>query len=133
MHPPHRLLRVLVVDDRRDCRESLALLVRLWGHDVREAPDGPGALREAQSFRPEAVLLDIGLPGLDGCEVARRLRQMPEARGALLLAVTGYGRDEDVRRCREAGFALHLVKPIDPEQLRALLGEVPGPEEGPCG
>ena len=114
-------LRVLVVDDNRDAAVSLAMLVEVWGHTVHTACDGPGALAEARIFRPNVVLLDIGLPGMDGYEVARRLRGPDCSANVLLVAVTGYGQDEDRRRSQEAGFALHLVKPVEPGLLREIL------------
>jgi signal transduction histidine kinase/CheY-like chemotaxis protein len=113
--------RVLVVDDNADAAESLAVLLRMSGHEVEVAYNGPTALEAADSFRPEVVLLDIGLPELDGYEVARRLRENPRTQAALLIAVSGYGQDTDRDRSREAGFAHHLVKPIDFADLRALL------------
>jgi signal transduction histidine kinase len=113
--------RVLVVDDNGDAAESLALLLRLAGHEARVAHDGPGALKEAEAFPPDAVLLDIGLPGMDGYEVARRLRRLEGARSATLVAVTGYGQDDDLRRSKEAGFDHHLIKPVDPSTLYDLL------------
>ncbi len=120
-------LRVLVVDDYPDTRAALRILLRLWGHDSREAADGPCALRTARDFRPDVALLDLGLPGdIDGCEVARRLRSDEALRGVLLIAITGFGREADVERCREAGFNDHLLKPFDPEQLKSLLGRHAG-------
>jgi signal transduction histidine kinase/DNA-binding response OmpR family regulator len=113
--------RVLVVDDNTDGAESLALLLQLAGHEVRIAHNGPQALDSVESFAPQLVLLDIGLPGMDGYEVARRLRTKPNLEGMLLVALTGYGREEDVRRSREAGFHHHLVKPADPTALANLL------------
>jgi CheY-like chemotaxis protein len=113
--------KVLVVDDNIDAAMSLAMLLRIWGHQVRTADDGPAALDAAAEFQPDAVLLDIGLPGMDGYEVAQRLRQQPSTMQVLLIAVTGYGQDADRRRSREAGFDHHLVKPVDPETLRPLL------------
>jgi PAS domain S-box-containing protein len=118
---PRRPRRVLIVDDNQDAAESLALLLQLRGHDVRTALDGPGGLEAADAFGPEVVLLDIGLPGMDGYEVARQLRQRPAGRATMLVAVTGYGGDEDRRRSREAGFDHHLVKPTDPETVVDLL------------
>jgi CheY-like chemotaxis protein len=114
-------LRVLVVDDCPDTRQSLCVLLDLWGHEVRAAADGPAALAEASAFGPEVVLLDIGLPGLDGYEVARRLRRQPGTARALLVAVTGYGQEQDVARARQAGFDHHLVKPCEPGVLKGLL------------
>ncbi|HEX8200363.1 MAG TPA: PAS domain S-box protein, partial [Isosphaeraceae bacterium] len=123
--PPRR--RVLVVDDNVDAATSLAkLLARLMGQEVRVAHDGPDALGLAGEFRPEVVLLDIGMPGMDGYEVARRLRGRPECERALLVALTGWGQEEDRRRSHAAGFDLHLVKPVDPELLRSLLSQPGG-------
>ncbi len=116
--PPRR---VLVVDDNVDSAESLALLLRLKGHEVETAHDGPAALEKAGSFHPEVVLLDIGLPGLDGYQVASRLRQRRRTARALLVAVTGYGQEEDQRLSREAGFDHHLTKPVDLPVIYALL------------
>jgi len=96
-------------------------MLRLSGNDVEVAYDGLSALSTAQSFRPEAVVLDIGLPGMDGYEVARRLRARPETSEALIVAVTGYGQNEDRERSRAAGFDHHLVKPIESEVLLKLL------------
>jgi signal transduction histidine kinase/DNA-binding response OmpR family regulator len=114
--------RVLIVDDNEDGADSLARLLRLDGHTVRLAHNGPAALTVAKDFRPDAVVLDIGLPGMDGYEVARRLRCQPDSRGALLIAVTGYGRDEDRLLAHQAGFDYHFVKPADLEVLRQALG-----------
>jgi PAS domain S-box-containing protein len=113
--------RVLVVDDNDDAASSQAAVLRLMGHDVRSAPEGWSALEMAASFRPELVLLDIGMPGLDGYEVCRRLRAQPWGAGAMIVAVTGWGQEADKRRAREAGFDLHLTKPMDPAALAALL------------
>jgi PAS domain S-box-containing protein len=113
--------RVLLVDDNVDAAESLALLLRLQGHDVRVAHDGPAALRAVAAERPEVVFLDIGMPGMDGYEVCRRLRQLRGVDGVRVVALTGWGQDEDRRRSREAGFDLHLVKPVEPEALHEVL------------
>jgi CheY-like chemotaxis protein len=113
-------LRVLVVDDHRDAAESLARFVTLLGHEARTAGDGHAALDIAEEYRPELVLCDIGLPGIDGHEVARRLRAAYQDT-MRLVAVTGHGRDEDFERSRESGFDEHVVKPVDPDMLRRLL------------
>ncbi len=118
---PHHRRRVLVVEDNADAAESLASLLTLEGFDVRAAHDGLTAIHLARSFRPEVVLLDIGLPGMDGYEVARRLRQEDGLKQALLVALTGYGQDQDRRRSAEAGFDHHLVKPVSPSLLEDLL------------
>lgn len=114
-------LRVLVVDDNRDSAESLAKIVAMSGHQVRVAYNGEDALVAAESDPPDLVLLDIGLPGINGYEVAERIRRDPRLREAKLVAVTGWGQSEDRRRSREAGFDLHLVKPVDLGVLQALL------------
>ncbi|MEP6802029.1 MAG: PAS domain S-box protein [Acidobacteriota bacterium] len=116
-----RTLRILVVDDSVDSAEGLARLLEMTGHAVRTAYDGPAALEAALTFRPAVVVLDIGLPGMDGYEVARRLREQPEFKETLLVALTGYGHEEDRRRTAEAGFRHHLVKPVRAEALLALL------------
>jgi CheY-like chemotaxis protein len=115
--------RVLVVDDNADSAESLSLLLELMGHTVRTAHDGEEALTEAEAFRPELVLMDIGMPRMDGYEAARRLRQATWADGLVIVALTGWGQDEDKRRSEEAGFDRHLIKPVDPTALEALLGQ----------
>jgi CheY-like chemotaxis protein len=112
---------VLVVDDNKDSAESLAMLLAIKGHEVRTAHDGPAALDSVQAFRPEVVLLDIGLPGMDGFTVARRVRQQSDCEKVCLVALTGYGQEEDRRRTEEAGFDAHMVKPADLDALQALL------------
>jgi signal transduction histidine kinase len=122
-----RALRVLIVDDNRDSAESLALLLRLRGHEVRTVYDGPAALKAAPAFRPQVVLLDIGLPlGMDGYEIAQQMRQQPELQGAALIALTGYGQEEDRHRSALAGLEAHLVKPVDPAVLVDLLNQLQG-------
>jgi len=116
-----RSFRMLIVDDNVDAAETMALLQELRGHQTRFVHSGPAALALAADFLPEVVLLDIGLPGMDGYEVARKLRAMPELDGAFLVAMTGYGSDEDRARAKQAGFDEHLVKPADLEVLRGLL------------
>ncbi len=114
-----RVLRLLIVDDNPDTRDSLAMLLRLNGHEVSTADTGPAGLQAALSETPDAVLLDLGLPGIDGYEVARRIREKEHK--PLLIAMTGYGQAEDKQRSKEAGFEHHLVKPVDPVQLQNLL------------
>jgi CheY-like chemotaxis protein len=115
-----RARRVLVVDDNRDAAESLADLVSMLGHVSEVAFDGPSAVEKARALRPEVVLCDIGLPGMDGYAVARALRS--EHGAALrLVAVSGYAQPEDVRRAAEAGFDAHLAKPPDPADIERLL------------
>ena len=118
---PPRAFRVLVVDDNRDAADSLALLLQLWGHLPVVAYDGPSALEAARASPPDLVLLDIGLPGMNGFELASRLRGQPGGDDLLLVAITGYGQASDVRRAREVGFDHHFVKPIDPDVLLGLL------------
>jgi CheY-like chemotaxis protein len=113
--------RVLVVDDNVDAAESIGMILRISGYDVRCVYDGPSALEAARTYRPDVVVLDIGLPGMSGYDVARQLRQQPDFRRTPLVAVTGYGQDEDRRRSREAGFDHHLTKPVDPDALQAFV------------
>jgi len=115
-------LQILVVDDNADAAESLATLLNLEGHDVRVAFDGAPAVQMASTERPDIIFLDIGMPGMDGYQVARRLRQQPDLRNLFLVALTGWGQEEDKRRSREAGFDAHLVKPAEPSMLQELLG-----------
>jgi PAS domain S-box-containing protein len=119
-------LRILVIDDNEDNARGVGKLLNLQGHDVRTAYDGPSGLEAAYEFRPEVVLLDIGLPGMSGYQVARGLRRDDRTSAATLIAVSGYGQEEDRTRAYEAGFDHHLIKPIDFERLRSLL-------EGPAG
>ena len=113
--------RVLVVDDNVDAAESIAMVLRVSGYDVRCVHDGPSALAVAENYRPEVVVLDIGLPGMSGYDVAEQLRGRREFRRTPIIAVTGYGQDEDRRRAREAGFDAHLTKPVDPDALQAFV------------
>jgi signal transduction histidine kinase len=112
---------ILIADDNQDALESLALMLRMEGHEVVCASDGEEALLLAGQRRPEIVVLDVGMPKLDGCEVARRIRAEDWGRGAILVALTGWGQDIDRRRSREAGFDMHLVKPVDPATLCDML------------
>jgi two-component system CheB/CheR fusion protein len=116
--------RILVVDDNRDSSDSLALLLEIMGHQVQVAYDGPHALEAARTYQPDTVLLDIGLPGMSGHEVARRMRQELDMKGALLVAMTGWGQDEDRQRSQDAGFDHHLVKPVEPDALETLLASL---------
>jgi CheY-like chemotaxis protein len=113
-------MRILVVDDNRDTALGGALLLQALGHEVETAFDGPGALDLAHSFQPQAIFLDIGLPGMTGYEVARQLRS-DGFQGAKIIAVSGYGQPDDRRRSQEAGFDHHLVKPVDQAALQAVL------------
>ncbi len=114
--------RVLVVDDNRDAAESTAMFLQVAGHEVKAVHDGAQTLACVQIFAPDVVVLDIGLPEMDGYEVARRLRRLPETARALLIAVTGYGQLEDRQAAANAGFDEHLTKPADPSQLIELIG-----------
>jgi signal transduction histidine kinase len=114
-------LRALVVDNNPEAADSVALVLATWGHEVRVAYDGPSALEAARAWAPEVVLLDIGMPGMDGYDVARRLRAGPGAAGLTLAAVTGYDTDEHREQSRAAGFDYHMVKPVPPEDLKELL------------
>ncbi|HEX9149104.1 MAG TPA: ATP-binding protein, partial [Thermoanaerobaculia bacterium] len=116
-------LRVLLVDDNADSADGLAMLLELQGHETRVAYDGESALGIARSFRPHAALLDIGMPAMDGYELARRLRAAPETKETMLVAMTGWGQEEDQRKGREAGFAHHLVKPFEPSAVERLLAD----------
>jgi CheY-like chemotaxis protein len=113
--------RVLVVDDNVDSADSIAMLLQVSGHEVRVAYSGQDALDMAGKYQPDILLLDIGLPGMDGYEVARRLRKHPELKEVKLIAVTGYGQDADRLQSQEAGFDYHLVKPVDAQKLQDLL------------
>jgi len=114
-------LSVLIVDDNRDLADSLGVLVRLWGHDVCVAYEGEEALRTARVQRPDCLVLDIGMPGMDGYELARRVRLEPSLARAKLVAHTAYSSDEHVRRMGEAGFDFRLTKPASPAELEGLL------------
>jgi CheY-like chemotaxis protein len=116
--------RVLIVDDNKDAALSLSMLLKLQGHEVFVAHDGYEALKVAPIYRPDLVLLDIGMPGIDGYEVARRMRQITELKGAVLAALTGWGQLEDRRRTADAGFDHHLVKPVEPSVLDDLLASI---------
>jgi two-component system CheB/CheR fusion protein len=112
---------VLIVDDNADSAESMAVLLRLHGHEVMLAYDGQSALEEAQASRPDVIFLDLDLPIMDGYEVAKRLRLEPAMRDMKLVAMTGYGQEEDRQRTQEAGFQVHMVKPVDFNKVEELL------------
>jgi PAS domain S-box-containing protein len=118
--------RVVVADDNRDAADSLALLLRFLGHEVRTAGDGQEAVEVAEAFRPDVVLLDIGMPRLNGYEACRLIRSRPWGRGVLLVALTGWGQEEDRRRATEAGFDRHFTKPVDPAALGELFAGLKG-------
>jgi len=117
--------RILVVDDNKDGAESLSILLSMRGHDVRTAYDGASALHIAHEHRPHLVLLDIGMPGMNGYEVARRLREDAELSHSVFAAVTGFTQADDVRRSREAGFKHHLTKPASLAAIEDLLAQLP--------
>lgn len=115
-------MKVLVVDDNHDAALSLGMLVEMLGHDVRIAYDGVEALQEAGAFRPDLVLLDVGMPRMDGYEACRRLREQPWGAAIRVVAVTGWGQEHDRRRSQQAGFDQHLVKPVAPTEIADILG-----------
>ena len=117
-------LRVMVVDDNHDIAKSMEMLLRMLGHDVDVAHDGVTALMRAAKFQPDVVLLDIGLPHMNGYEVARALRSIPALKDSLLVACTGYGREDDRSAAMQAGFDRHAIKPISADTLIELLAGV---------
>jgi CheY-like chemotaxis protein len=116
-----KLRRILVADDNRDAGDTLAMLLRLDGHEVHVATDGLEAVEMYASVQPEVVILDIGMPGLSGHEVARRIRDLPSERPVILIAVTGWGQKADKDRAAASGFDHHFTKPVEPTVLSALL------------
>ena len=114
--------RILVVDDSRDGADSLSVVLQMMGAESRAVYDGQSALATIKAFSPTTVLLDIGMPEMDGYEVARRIRADPELAGVRLIALTGWGAESDRRRTQECGFDEHWVKPVEPEKLLALVG-----------
>jgi len=112
-----------VIDDNHDAADSLGMLLKFLGADAYVVYDGPSALQALHIYRPAVVFLDIGMPGMDGHEVARYVRQSPEFRDVMLIAMTGWGQEEDRRRSKAAGFDHHLVKPANADALQALLAE----------
>ncbi|MEO5616198.1 MAG: ATP-binding protein [Candidatus Eisenbacteria bacterium] len=122
-NPPLTARRILVVDDNQDAAATLALVLELKGHETRTVHDGLEAVQAAATFKPDVVLLDIGLPKLNGYEAARRIREQPWGKSILLVALTGWGKDEDRQKSTEAGFDAHLIKPVDQADLTRLLAE----------
>ncbi|HZW29296.1 MAG TPA: response regulator [Isosphaeraceae bacterium] len=118
--------RILIVEDDKDTAESLALLLRLFGHETEVARTGPQAITIAQRQRPDYVILDIGLPGMDGYQVAQELKQAGPCKEAVIIAVTGYGQNEDRQRSSAAGIDFHLIKPVDHGVLLALMARSDG-------
>jgi PAS domain S-box-containing protein len=116
--------RILVADDNRDAADTLSMILELDGHEVRTAYDGEKALQIAEQFAPQIALLDIGMPNLDGYQTARRIRGQPWGSAMLLIALTGWGQEEDRRQATEAGFNCHLVKPVDPQTIGALIEQM---------
>jgi CheY-like chemotaxis protein len=116
-----RLLRVLVADDNRDAADVLSILVKLWGHDARQAYDGAAALQMAAAYQPDVLLLDIAMPKMDGFQLAQRLRRQARFQDTLLIAITGYAEEAHRLLGEEAGFDLYLSKPVEPSTLEILL------------
>ena len=126
-----RRRRLMVIDDNKDAADSMALLVETAGHRVRTAYDGQEALDLASIFAPDVLLLDLGVPGLNGFEIARRIRRQPWGRKVALIAVTGWGQEQDRQRTAEAGFDAHLIKPVGTaDLLRALRSCAPTASPG---
>jgi CheY-like chemotaxis protein len=119
--PPVQRFKILVVDDNHDSALSMSMMLSIMGHDTRTAHDGETAVATAQTFLPDVVLLDIGLPKLNGYEVAQRIREQSWGAAMYLIAVTGWGQDEDRQRSSEVGLNLHMVKPVEPAALEKLL------------
>ncbi len=119
--PLPTLRRILIVEDQKDAADSLCMLLKLFGHDVAVAYTGPDGVEKAVELRPDVVVCDIGLPGLNGYGVAQQIRRTPATAKTRLIALTAWGQEEDRRRGEEAGFDHYLVKPADPEQLLKLL------------
>lgn len=122
MAAPKHARRVLIVDENRDAAQTLAMLLRQMEHQVEVCYSGRAALEAARRLRPDVIFLDLLMPDMDGFEVARQLRLDPAFQGTFIVAVTGLAGDDDRRRSREAGIDHHLVKPVDPEFIRSLLG-----------
>ncbi len=122
-------MRVLIVEDEADTADALQLILTMIGHEVQTAHSGMAALQAVKDHRPDVILLDIGLPDLNGYQVAERLRETPDAmKQVVLVAMTGYGQAEDRRRAVRAGFDYHMVKPFDPQRLEQLLTQIAKPQ-----
>jgi CheY-like chemotaxis protein len=121
-----RSLRILIADDNCDSADSLALLLKMGGHEVWTVYDGPTALKTAAQCQPHVVLSDLGMPGMNGYEIARRLREQEASRECVLVAVTGYAQSDNGTRIQDAGFDHHMVKPVEFAALQLLLDSVPG-------
>jgi CheY-like chemotaxis protein len=117
--------RILVADDNADSATTLSIMLEMLGNEVRVAHDGEQAVRAAREFRPDAILLDIGMPKLNGYDACAQLRELPETASAVMVALTGWGQDEDKARSRAAGFDHHIVKPVEPSMLEALISGIP--------
>jgi CheY-like chemotaxis protein len=121
---PSSVLRVMVVEDTHDIADAMVLLLQLWGYQTAVVYDGEQALATAKSFHPDAVLLDIGLPRMDGFELASQLRRLPGLTKTLLVAITSYGRESDIQRGKEVGIDLHFLKPVDPSEVQKVLSKL---------
>jgi two-component system CheB/CheR fusion protein len=126
-------LRILVVDDNVDTTDSLSMQLSMSGHDVRSAYDGPSGIEQATSFKPHVILLDLGMPGMDGYETARKTRELPGGKEMALVALTGWGQEEDRRRTKEAGFDFHLLKTVTNAALEEVLAALTPVEVGGRG
>ena len=122
--PPVHRFKILVVDDNHDSALSMSMMLSIMGHETRTAHDGETAVATAETFLPDVVLLDIGLPKLNGYEVAQRIREKAWGESMYLIAVTGWGQEEDRQRSSEVGLNLHMVKPVEPAALEKLLAEL---------
>jgi CheY-like chemotaxis protein len=122
-------LRILVADDNRDVADTIATILRWKGNNVQMVHDGEEALAVATEFQPDVALLDLGMPKINGYDACRRLREQPWGRKLIIIALTGWGRDEDRQRTRDAGFDHHLVKPVRPAALIKLIAELTGKGE----
>jgi len=123
-------LRILVVEDYLDAAQCMGILLRLFGHEVQLAADGPTALDKARQQPPDVVLLDIGLPGMNGYKVAEQLAALGGKQRPYLIAITGFGQEKDRHRSQEVGINLHLVKPVDPVELEQILGSLQAARAG---